>query len=141
MFNFTRAYKAIDDSLVETGKQLKKQDDMLKIVGKYSMGDEVRAKKIKLEELIEDLNTAKVKMQNLSNQDKFRTLGGLGSMSPREFTLRVIVHEQEILTDERVDQLLADAMTIDALTVMQLADHIMDDYPANTGIRWLMPFL
>jgi hypothetical protein len=141
MFNFTRAYRAIDDSLAEARKQLKEQERLLKIVGKYSMGDEIKAKKIKLEELIEDLTTTKSKMQNLRNQEKLKDLCELSSMNPREFTLRVLVNEERILADSRVDELFRDATKLDTLTVMQIADHIMDDYPANTGIRWIMPYL
>ena len=140
MFNFTRAYRAIDVSLFEAQEKLEEQERMLKFVGKYSMGDDIRAKKIKLEELIDDLKATKERMKNLSGKDKLEKLHSLTSMTPREFTLRVIVHEKQILEDPRVGELLKDSK-ISSPEAMYIADSIMEDYQANTGIRWLIAYL
>lgn len=141
MFNFTRALREIDESLVEAHAQLAIQERMLNIVEKYMIDDEIQAKKIKLEELIHDLDEAKNKMINLSNKDKFIQFWNLSSLNHREFTLRVLIHEYGILKDPIFDEILKDAPNLDARTAMFITDSFMDKYPADTGIRWILPYL
>lgn len=141
MFDFTRAKKEIDESMMEARARLNEQERLLSVAEKFSFGDEIQVRKIKLEELIGDLSETKKKMQELTNKEKFMQLWNLSSLSPREFTLRVLVHEQAILNDARFVDILAEASRIDARTAAIIVDNFMDKYTVDTGIRWILPYL
>ena len=141
MFDFTRAQKEIEESMLEVRTRLSDQERIINIAEKYSFGDEVRARKIKLEELLGDLNETKKKMRELSNKEKFTQLWNLSSLSTREFTLRVLVHEQAILDNPKFVDILAEASRMDTRTAAIVVDNFMDKYTVDTGIRWILPFL
>ncbi len=141
MFDFERAHKEIDEAMIETSTRINEQERILNVAEKYSFGDEVQARKIKLEELLGDLNETKKKMQNLSDKEKFMQLWNLSSLSPREFTLRVLVHEQAILSNPKFINILAEASRLDTRTAVIIVDNFMDKYTVDTGIRWILPFL